>query len=138
MSGPLIFVTTAKIKPGRLEDYKRFATELLAAFKAREPQIIAMHVFLNERGTEMTSIQVHPDSASMDRHMKVLDQVLGEDMSQWVTRADFLEIKHIEIYGTASTALLEADQKWVDSGAVSREVKPVHIVGFTRASIGAS
>lgn len=138
MSGPLIFVTTAKIKPGRLDDYKQFATELLASFKAREPQLIAMHIFLNEQGTEMTSIHVHPNAASMDLHLKVLDQVLGEDMSEWVTRADFLEIKHIEIYGTPSTAVLEANQKWVDSGAIRREVKPVHVAGFTRTSTGGS
>jgi hypothetical protein len=43
--------------------------------------------------------------------MQVLNQVLGEEMRQWVDRADFLEIKHIEIYGTPSAALLEADQQ---------------------------
>lgn len=138
MSGPLIFVTTATIKPGRLADYKQFATKLVASFKAREPQLIAMHIFLNEQGTEMTSIHIHPNAASMDLHRKVLEQVLGEDMSDWVTRADFLQIKHIEIYGAPSTAVLDADQKWVDSGAIRREVKPVHVTGFTRTTASAT
>ena len=136
MSGPLIFITTARIKEGKLEDYRRFAKELLENFEAREPQIIAFNVFLNEEGTEMTSIQIHPNAASIESHMQVLDQVLGEDMAQWVERADFLEIKHIEIYGTPSEALLKADQPWVDSGAITRGIKPVHVAGFTRSAAG--
>lgn len=138
MAGPLIVITTARIKEGKLEDYKRFIKELLEQFMAKEPQLIAMNVFLNEDETEMTSVQLHPNAASMDSHMQVLNQVLGEEMRQWVERADFLEIKHIEIYGTPSAALLEADQQWVDSGVVKRSVKPVHVAGFTRASLGAS
>jgi len=136
MSGPIIFITTASIKEGKLEDYKRFAKELLGNFEAREPQIIAMNVFLNADGTEMTSIQIHPNAASMDSHMEVVNQVLGEDMAQWVDRADFLEIKHIEIYGMPSEAVLKADQPWVDSGAITRGLKPVHVAGFTRSTSG--
>ena len=74
----------------------------------------------------------------MDLHLKMLGQVLGEDMSDWVTRADFLDIKHIEIYGAPSAAVLDADQMWVDSGAIRREVKPVHVAGFTRTNASAS
>ena len=134
MSGPLIFITTARIKEGKLEDFKQFMKELLESFESREPQIVAFNVFLNEDETEMTSIQVHPNAASIDSHMQVLDQVLGEDMAEWVERADFLEIKHIEIYGSPSEALLQADQQWVDSGAITRAIKPIHVAGFTRST----
>ena len=133
MSVPLIVITTASIKEGRLDDFKQFTKKLHEHFEAREPQIIAFNVFLNEDETEMTSIQVHPNPASMDSHMEVLNQVLGEDMAEWVERADFLETKHIEIYGSPSEALLKADQPWVDSGAISRMIKPVHVAGFTRS-----
>lgn len=133
MSAPLIFITTASIKEGRLDDFKQFIEKLVANFEAREPQIVAFNVFLNEDETEMTSIQVHPTPASMDSHMEVLDHVLGEDMADWVERAAFLEIQHIEIYGSPSEALLKADQPWVDSGAITRRIKPVHVTGFTRS-----
>jgi hypothetical protein len=133
MSAPLIFITTASIKEGRLDDFKQFTEKLVANFEAREPQIVAFNVFLDEAETEMTSIQVHPTPASMDSHRELVNQVLGEDMAQWVERADFLEIKHIEIYGSPSEALLKADQSWVDSGAITRMIKPVHVAGFTRS-----
>ena len=116
MSKPLIYISTWKIKEGRLEDYKRFVKELMELVETKEPQLIAFNVFFNEDETEMTSIHVHPDAASMDFHMQVMAQVVGEDMVEWIERADFLGPKHIEIYGTPSAALLEADQPLVDAG----------------------
>ncbi|HLF74775.1 MAG TPA: antibiotic biosynthesis monooxygenase [Anaerolineales bacterium] len=135
MSEPLIYISTWRIKEGRLEDFKRFIREMVEIYRTNEPQLIAFNVFLNEEETEMTSIQVHPDADSMDFHMQVLERALGEEMSDWVGRADFIEPKHIEIYGTPSAGLLEADQPLVESG-IARSVKPLLLAGFTRATTG--
>jgi hypothetical protein len=135
MSKPLIFVSTWKIREGRLEDYKQFAKELMEHIKTREPQLIAFNMYFNEDETEMTSIQVHPDAASMDFHMQVMTKVVGEDMVGWIERAEFLEPKHIEIYGAPSTKLLEADQPLVDAG-IPRNIRPLHFAGFTRSTAG--
>jgi hypothetical protein len=132
MSKPLIFVSTWKIKEGRLEDYKQFAKEFMEHVKAKEPQLIAFNMYFNEDETEMTSIQVHPDAASMDFHLQVLAKVIGEDMIEWIDRADFLEPKQFEIYGIPSAKLLEANQPFVNAG-VSQSVKPLHFAGFTRS-----
>jgi hypothetical protein len=135
MIKPLIFISTWKIREGRLEDYRRFAKELIEHIKAKEPQLIAFNMYFNEDETEMTSIQVHPDAVSMDFHLQVLAKVIGEDMIAWIDRADFLEPKHIEIYGTPSTKLLEADQPFVDAG-IPQSVKPIYFAGFTRSATG--
>ena len=135
MYKPLIFVSTWKIKEGRLDEYKKFAKEFIEHVKTREPQLIAFNVYFNEDETEMTSIQVHPDAASMDFHMQVMAQVIGEDMIEWIGRADFLEPKQFEIYGTPSAKLLEADQRFVDAG-IPQSVKPLHFAGFTRSTAG--
>jgi hypothetical protein len=135
MPGPLIYVSTWRIKEGRLEDYRRFSRELMEHFEAKEPQIVAFNMFLNEDETEMTSIQVHPDAASMESHLRVLTDVLGEEMKEWVERADFLEPKHIEVYGTQSVGLVKADQSLVDTG-IPYSVKPRHLGGFTRSTEG--
>jgi len=135
MYKPLIFISTWKIKEGRLKDYKKFAREFMEHVKAKEPQLIAFNMYFNEDETEMTSIQVHPDAASMDFHMQVLAKVIGEDMIEWIDRADFLEPKHIEIYGNPSAKLLETDQPLVDAG-IPQSVKPLHFAGFTRFTAG--
>ena len=135
MSEPFIYISTWKIKEGKLEDFKRFTREFVEIVKAKEPQLIAFNVFLNEDGTEMTSIQVHPDAASMDFHLQIVNQVLGEEMLDWIERADFVEPKQFEIYGTPSAALLEADRPLVESG-VAHSIKSRFIAGFTRSPAG--
>ena len=133
MFKPFIYMSTWKIKEDRLEDYKQFARELIEHIEAKEPQLIAFNMYFNKDETEMTSIQVHPDAASMDFHLQVLAKVIGEDMIEWVNRTGFLESKHIEIYGTPSAKLLEVDQPLVDAG-IPRSVKPLHFAGFTRST----
>jgi len=135
MFQPLIYISTWKIKEGKLEDYKRFTRELMEIVETKEPQLIAFNMFLNEDETEMTSIQIRPNAASIDFHMQVVQQMLGEEMNEWVARADFVEPKYIEIYGAPSTALLEADQPKVEAG-VPRSIKPIHMAGFTRSTAG--
>jgi hypothetical protein len=44
--------------------------------------MIAFHGFVNDDGTEMTIIQVHPDTASMDFHMQVLTDKLDEHVAR--------------------------------------------------------
>jgi hypothetical protein len=44
MPAPLIFVTTARIKEGKLDDYRRFITELVEQVMAKEPRHRFQHL----------------------------------------------------------------------------------------------
>ena len=134
-STPFIYISTLRIKEGKLEGYKRYTRELLNAFEANEPQMIAFHVFLNEDGTEMTSIQIHPDAASMDFHLQVLGQVLPRLKEQFGDVFEFIELKRIEYYGTPSARALESFRPFMEAG-VALSSKPLHISGFTRSTAG--
>ena len=129
MSGPFIIISTWGIKEGRLAELKRFQNELTEIVKAKEPQLIAFNAFVNEDGTEMTSIQVHPDAASMDFHLKVLREHLGDAMS---AVADFVQPKNMEYYGTPPESL--QDSVSVRGGDLI--TKPIHLGGFTRSTAG--
>lgn len=67
MPAPFIILSDWEVKEGKVEELKRFQKELSAFIEAKEPQLIAFNAFLNEEGTEMTSIQVHSDAASMEQ-----------------------------------------------------------------------
>jgi hypothetical protein len=127
MSEPFIYISTLRIKDGKLQDFKQSYREFLEFYKANEPQLIA---FLNEDGNEATSIQIHPDAASMDFHMQVLKEKMSEGGYEII---ELIEIKQIEIYGTPSTDLLEADRPLVEAG-IARRVMPLHIGGFSRST----
>lgn len=133
MTSPLIYITTWRVKEGRLEEFKRFAGQLVELVEAKEPQLIAFNMFLDESNSEMTSIQVHPYAASMDTHMGVVGGILGEEMADWAGRADFLEPIDVEVYGAPSEGLLEADRPAVEAG-IPRRIKPIHLAGFARSA----
>jgi hypothetical protein len=126
---PLILISTFRVKEGKLEELKRYYTKNVEFFKANEPRLIAFHGFLNEDGTEMTSIQVHPDTASMDFHMQILMDNWDKYFSEY---GQLLENIGIEYYGTPPKSALEMDIALrPDLG-----LKPIHIAGFSRSTGG--
>jgi hypothetical protein len=57
--------------------------------------------FINEDGTEVTGVQIHPDEDSMAYHM----QVAAERMGQAYEYID--AVKSLQIYGTRGDAFVE-------------------------------
>ena len=105
MSTPLIAIATLGIKEGRLEDFTRTYKEVVETVREHEPRLIAFHGFVNKDGTEMTIIQVHPDTASMDLHMQVLRDKLGEHVAR-ALGPELIELKRVEYYGTPPQSAL--------------------------------
>lgn len=125
MSEPLIFVDVSEILPGKLEDAKAAFKELAAFVETNEPRTISYNVFFNAPGTVVTVVQVHPNSASMEFHVKV-----GADLFRKF--GGLLTMKRMEVYGEASAELLEAMQAKANMlGARGVEVHDFH-AGFTR------
>jgi quinol monooxygenase YgiN len=95
MSQPFIAIAALGIKEGKLEDFTRFYKEVVETVEEHEPRMIAFHGFVDEDGTEMTIIQVHPDVASMDFHMQVLSNKLGEHVAR-ALGPELIKPKHVE------------------------------------------
>jgi quinol monooxygenase YgiN len=128
MSEAFIYVGTSTIKPGKLEVARKNLAELVDFVETNEPRMIAFHAFLDEEGSKLTIVQVHPDSASMEFHMQV-------NAKHFATAFDFLEaVVSDQYYGAISNALATELAKW-DDPAVAVTRMPVHEGGFTRATI---
>ena len=70
-SAPLIFVATNRLKPGQFDAERRRAPGLVEFVEQNEPQLIAFDEYVNDDGTEVTVVQVHPDAASMQHHLGI-------------------------------------------------------------------
>ena len=125
---PLIYVGTFGIKEGKFKEYAGSFRATVETVEEHEPQMIAFHGFATEDRTEMTVVQVHPDTASMDLHMRTLRDKLGEQLAR-ALGPELIEIRRSEYYGAPSESALEMDRQ-IPGLALS--VKPVHIAGFTR------
>jgi hypothetical protein len=100
MGEPLIVVDTSEIRVGKREELQRGIAELAAFVETNEPEPISYQVFFSEDGRMMTVLQVHPDSASMERHIEVAGPVFARF-------ADLLVLRTVDIYGSPSEKVVE-------------------------------
>jgi quinol monooxygenase YgiN len=99
MSETIVYVDTSEVRPGALEDLKTAIKQLADFVDAKEPRIIAYNVYLSEDGTQMTVMQVHPDSASLEFHLEVAGPAFRKFPK-------LINLSSIHIYGKPSDKLL--------------------------------
>ncbi|RWM87061.1 MAG: hypothetical protein EOR84_30065 [Mesorhizobium sp.] len=100
MSELIVYIDTSEIRAGKLDELKTAMKELVKFVEANEPRLIAYNVYLEEDGTRMTVVHLHPDSASLEFHMKVA----GPAFPKFV---QFIKLLTIDVYGKLSDNLLE-------------------------------
>ena len=115
MTESIIIIDTSDIREGKLGELKKAMSGLVSLAESNEPRIIAYGMYLNGDGTRLTVIQVHPDCASAEFHMKIA----GSAFPGFV---EFIRMCRIDIYGKPSRELLEMLQRkarMLGSGKVS-------------------
>ena len=100
MSEPVISLDTSLIRDGRLDELKEAVAELVEFVESNEPRPIVYEVYFDETGSRMTVVQVHPDSASMEYHMRVA----GPAFSGFT---ELVTLSTLDVYGKPSEELLE-------------------------------
>ena len=100
MSGPILVVDSSEIRAGKLGEVKAGVEELVAFVEANEAEPLAYDIYFDEAGMLMTVVQIHPDSASLERHLTVAGPVFRRF-------ADLLTLVKVDVYGRASEAALE-------------------------------
>ncbi|WP_460463162.1 hypothetical protein [Arthrobacter pigmenti] len=111
MAGPFIFIGTHILKEGQLENFKQYLPQFIATVEAHEPRLIHFGAYFNEEGTEVSFVQVHPDSDSMEFHMQVVKEHVENAYVDYLAAT-----KNIQIYGTPSEAALAMMSQLAGSG----------------------
>jgi hypothetical protein len=75
MTGPFIFIATNRLKEGKLQAERKRVPGLSDFIEANEPRLIAFNEYVNDDGTEVGVVQVHPDTDSFEFHMGVVGSV---------------------------------------------------------------
>jgi quinol monooxygenase YgiN len=130
MSNAIVYIDTAEIRAGALEELKSAIKELVEFVDANVPRLIAYHVYLSNDGTRMTVVHIHPDSASLEYHM----EVAGPVFRQFV---ELVTLSSIHVYGEPNEKVLKQlheKARLLGRGAVPVEVDALH-AGFTRLAV---
>ena len=100
MSSPILVVDSSDIREGKLREVKAGVEHLVAFVEANEAEPLAYDIYFDEAGTQMTVVQIHPDSTSLERHLTVAGPVFHRF-------ADLLTLGRVDVYGKVSGAALE-------------------------------
>jgi hypothetical protein len=129
VSGLIVYVDHSDIRAGKLDELKRGMNELAAFVEANEPRTVAYNVYFNEEGTRMTVVHVHPNSASLEFHMRTAGPLFSGV-------ASFITLMAIDIYGEPSSAAVEQLRRKAEAlGTGEVRVHGRH-AGFTRVQLG--
>jgi hypothetical protein len=70
--------------------------------KENEPRLIFFEGYVNDEGTRMTIVQVHPDAESMDFHMQTIGKHIGEAYDRFLDGTE-----RIDVYGVLRGGVVE-------------------------------
>jgi hypothetical protein len=123
--GVIVSIDWSEVHEGKLEELRVAMKALVEFVDANEPRPLAYEVYLNGDGSRMTVLQIHPDPASMEYHMRVAAE-------RFASVKDLLSLSAIDIYGTPSETLLDQMRKKAQLlGGATLMVHELH-AGFTR------
>lgn len=114
MSQPIVYVDTSEVRPGRLEELKAAMNDLAQFVQANEPQLLAYNVYFSDDGTRMSVLHINPNSASLERHMKIAGP-------KFPPIGEFIRLLAIDVYGRPDDGLVEGlrqKAKMLGSGTV--------------------
>lgn len=100
MAEPIVFVDRSDIHEGKLEELRAAVGELAAFVEANEADPVSYQVYFSDDDRRMTVVQIHPDPASMERHMEIAGPVFARF-------ADLLTLRTVDIYGSPSDKVLD-------------------------------
>jgi hypothetical protein len=128
MSSPFIFIATNRLRPGQLDRERKRVPGLVEFIEANEPRLIAFNEYVSESGDEVTVVQVHPDTTSMEAHM----EIVRERALQAYTETLDATVR-VQVFGQPTDAILEVLRQQAGSG-VEVSVNGEHLGGFTRSA----
>jgi hypothetical protein len=112
----IVYVDRSDVHRDHLDELKAGLTALAAFVEEHQPQLGTYGVYLDEDALRMTVVAVHPDDASLERHLD-----LGAP--EFRKLAPFLTLREIEVFGRLgerTTAMVQEKADMLgDAGTVT-------------------
>lgn len=127
---PIYYVDRSDIREGKLADVRSGMRDLAAFVREHEPRLLAYHFYVDESGSTMTLVAVHPDSASLEFHMD-----LG--MERFRAFAALIHMTSIDVYGDPSPAVVTRLREKAEMLGGATVTVHTEQAGFSRWSVRA-
>ena len=129
MSGPIVFISHSRVKPGRLAEFQQLYHSVIEWVQAEKPGTLLHLAFASEDGGEVSMIHVIQDADAMDVHL----QGAAENARK---AGELIEMHAWELYGQPSAAAVKQVRKMLSSLGVEIDWQPHHLDGYMRFERG--
>jgi hypothetical protein len=128
-AGPIIYIDRSDVHEGRLDELRAGIRDLVPFVDSHQPQMVTYGFYLDDDVRRMTVVAVHPDSASLERHVDIGGPAFKR-------LAPFIELREIEVFGHLSERAVELVQAKAaalgDRGVVTTHER---FLGFDRVRV---
>lgn len=129
VSNPIVFISTHKIKAGKLEGLRQFMAQGEPRIKADKPGTVGFLAYINEAATQVKIVHIFPDGQAMVDHFEGAEERAG---NAW----EFVELQSFEVFGDAPQPLIQGlEQSAAEMGADLR-LAPEFAAGYLRLAAG--
>jgi hypothetical protein len=90
MSEPFVFITTHTINDGMLDQIEELGTRFTELVEASDTGLLAFHFYVSDDGSEIASVQVHSDAASMDAYLPIVGEMIASALE--LSRTDRIDV----------------------------------------------
>ncbi len=120
-AAPLIFVGVYRIPAGAADAWRDDARSMTAFVEANEPRIIGFHHYLDAETSQGTTIQIHPDGASLVDHLELAATRIAHGTAT-------VEVIRIELFGAPDPGLIGRLRQMTRAPVTVN----AHVSGFSR------
>jgi hypothetical protein len=126
VAGPIIFVATNRLKDDALEAERARVGGLVEFVEREEPRVLGFNEYVNEAGDEVTVVQIHPDAASLEKHLGVIADRARRAYEETLDRT-----VRIQVFGELPDSVASALRKQASDG-VEIIINAERLGGFLR------
>jgi hypothetical protein len=103
-AGAVIYVDRSDVHENGWDELKAGVHALVAFVEPHQPQMAAYAIYLDEAANRMIVVSVHPDSASLERHIDI-------GTAEFKKLGHLLTLREIEVFGPLSERAVELVQQ---------------------------
>jgi len=118
MSEQVVYVDRFQLREGKLEDFRRYATEVAAFVQEHEPGVVSFNYYIGQDGERGTALFVFSSAEALDSHLDVVSSRFQEGYEQ-------LRATEIELLG-------EPSDRAIAMAASFNAILKTQIAGFSR------
>src|SRR5262249_40587942 len=112
MTGPIMFISRHRIKPGKLESLTALVPEIWSSLAEEKPRTLLNLAYVNDDGTEVAFMHAFGDVEAMQLHWEGAD-----DRAEQAYR--YVEPIGFEIYGDAGDRIVEGMRSEAATGGAT-------------------